>query len=296
MKATFNGSKNNISETLLWIGCKQAKGLGNSTKKTEDNEEQILDAFFKEFQPLKITRAREGTVYLDKDLSSQGLGYWRNTSSLTGSFSRGLRTLLRDGEARCGEFTFFFIHIALSQGIKVNQFAFTSAVGANLVPSPSISKFTNSIFLVKTWTINDPKAPVENPPIGNKAQGNDKPMHFFWDHVFATFNKGTTIKYYDPSYGVKGSNYFAKSKELLNTYASNALTGVLFCKKDALGEPFLDVRHSGAHLDLQTASGGRVPFLYKTLTVDMNKYLAYKLYKTTSDTHHYEDNAITKEL
>ncbi len=295
IKASFN-SKKNITETLLWIGCKQAKGLGSDSKKTEDNEEQILDAIFREFEPLKITRAREGTAYLDKDLTSEGLGYWRNTSSLTGSFSRYLRTLIRDGEARCGEFTSFFIHIALSQGIEVNKFTFTSAVGANLVPSPSISKFTNSIFLVKTWTINDPKAPVENPPTGNKAQGNDKPMHFFWDHVFATFNKGTTIKYYDPSYGIKGSNYFTKPKELLNTYASNALTGVLFCKKDTLGEPFLDARYSGVHLNLQTASGGRVPFLYKTLTLDMNKYLAFKLYKTTSRMFYSENNAIIKEL
>lgn len=296
VKSTFNKDKENITETLLWVGCKQAKGLGNSAKKTEDNAEQILDAIFREFEPLKITRTREGTAYLDKDLTSEGLGYWRNTSSLTGRFTRGLRSLLRDGEARCGEFTSFFVHIALSQGIEVNKFAFTSAVGAGLVPSPSISKFINSIFLVKTWAINDPKAPVENPPTGNKAQGNDKPMHFFWDHVFATFNKGTTIKYYDPSYGVKGNNYLKKPKELLNTYASDALTGVLFCKKDNLGEPFLDARHSGAYLDLQTASGGKIPFLYKTLTVDMNKYLAFKLYKTTSDAHHYEDNTIIKEL
>ncbi|ADV50551.1 hypothetical protein Celal_3285 [Cellulophaga algicola DSM 14237] len=296
IEATFNKGKENITETLLSIGCKQAKGLGNTTKKTADNQEQILDAIFKEFEPKKITRTREGTVYLDKDLSSQGLGYWRNASSLTGSFTRGLRTLLRDGEARCGEFTSLFIYVALSQGIEANQFAFTSAVGAGLVPAPIPPKFINSIFLVKTWTIKDPKAPIENPPTGNKAQGNDKPMHFFWDHVFATFDKGTEQKYYDPSYGAKGSKFFAKPKELLNIYSSNSLTGVVFAKKDALGEPFLDARHSGVYLDIQTASGGKTPFLYKTMTVDMEKYLAFKLYKTTSELHYFEDNTITIEL
>lgn len=187
IKTTFNG-KENIQETLISIGCKQAKGKGNSTSKIEDNAEQILDAIFKVFEPLKITRTREGTPYLNKNLSNEGLGYWRNSSSLTGQFTRGVRTLLRDGESRCGEFTSFFIHIALSQGIDVDQFAFTSAVGAGLVPVPSPVKFINSIFLVKTWTIKDPGAPIENAPIGNKAQGNAKPMHFFWDHVFATFS------------------------------------------------------------------------------------------------------------
>ncbi len=295
IKAAFNG-KENILETLLYIGCKQAKGLGHSAKKTEDNAEQILDAIFKEFEPLKIIRTREGTLYLDKDLSSEGLGYWRNTSALTGRFTRGLRTLLRDGEARCGEFTSFFIHVTLSQGIETDQFAFTSAVGAGLVGTPMPPKFINSIFLVKTWTINDPKAPTENPPTGNKAQGNDKPMHFFWDHVFATFDKGTGKKYYDPSYGVKGTKFFPKDKELLNTYSSNSLTGVLFTKKDTMGEPFLDARHSGAYLDLQAGSGGRISFLYKTMTVDMDKYLAFMLIKTTSDLPYLTDTAITIEL
>ncbi|ADV50559.1 hypothetical protein Celal_3293 [Cellulophaga algicola DSM 14237] len=295
IKASFN-SKENIQETLLSIGCKQAKGLGNATKKTEDNAEQILDAIFKEFEPLKITRTREGTAYLDKDLSSEGLGYWRKASSLTGSFTRGLRTLLRDGEARCGEFTSFFIHIALSQGIEANKFAFTSAVGAGLIPALIPPKYINSIFLVKTWTIKDPKAPIENPPTGNKAQGNDKPMHFFWDHVFATFDKGTEQKYYDPSYGAKGSKFFTKPKELLNTYSSNSLTGVLFAKEDIMGEPFFDARHSGAYLDLQTAGGGKIPFLYKTISLDMEKYLAFNLYKTTTDLPYFTDTAIITEL
>jgi hypothetical protein len=295
IKATFNTGKKNIQESLLWIGCKQAKNLGNSVQNREDNSEQILDGIFKVFEPLKMIRAREGTPYLNKDLSTDGLGYWRNTSSLTGRFTRGLRTLLRDGEARCGEFTSFFIHIALSQGIEVDQFAFTSAVGAGLVPVPNPVKFINSIFLVKTWTIKDPGAPIENAPTGNKAQGNAKPMHFFWDHVFATFSKGTTKKYYDPSYGIKGSAYYLDSK-LLNVYASTALTGVVFAKNDVSGEPFLDVRHSGIYLNIQNASGGNVPFLYKTKTIDMEKYLAFKLYKTTSDKHYLKVNAITIEL
>ena len=182
---------------------------------------------------------------------------------MTGQFTRGVRTLLRDGESRCGEFTSFFIHIALSQGIDVDQFAFTSAVGAGLVPVPSPVKFINSIFLVKTWTIKDPGAPIENAPIGNKAQGNAKPMHFFWGHVFATFSKGNTKKYYDPSYGIKGSTYYLDSKKLLNAYASTALTGVLFTQKDATGESFLDARHSGMYLDIQAASGGKTVFFTK---------------------------------
>ena len=294
--AKFNSSKKNIQETLLCIGCKQAKTLGNSGKTTEDNAEQILDAIFKEFQPLKITRTREGTPFLNKDLTSKGLGYWRNNSSLTGTFVRGLRTLLRDGEARCGEFTLFFIYICLSQGIETNQFAFTSAVGASLIPPLIPAKYINSIFLVKTWTINDPKAPSENLPTGNKAQGNDKPMHFFWDHVFATFDKGAEKKYYDPSYGTKGGRFFSTPKELLKTYSANSLSGVLFAKKSTLGESFLDVRHSGKYLDIQTGAVGLTPFLYTTKIVDMDKYLVVMLIKKTDDMPYFTDTAIITEL
>ena len=119
---------------------------------------------------------------------------------------------------------------------------------------------------------------------------------FFWDHVFATFSKGSTKKYYDPSYGIKGGTYYSDSKILLNAYASAALTGVLFAKRDISGEPFLDVRHSDMYLDIQNASGGKVPFLYKSKTVDMNKYLAFKLYKTTEKQFYFSDSAITIEL
>ncbi|HEX8577594.1 MAG TPA: hypothetical protein VF677_15010 [Flavobacterium sp.] len=130
MRIECNASaEKNILETLLWLGCNQAQGKGK-------NEEEILDAAFKKFESRIVTRAREGkkrpdgiTPYLIKDWSTEGLGYWRGTSSPTpppppptspkSTFAndRSLRYLLSKGEARCGEWTNFIEHLCLTQGI-----------------------------------------------------------------------------------------------------------------------------------------------------------------------------------
>ena len=290
MKAEFNNDKENILESILWIGCRQAKGLGNSAANPADNSEQIVDAIFNEFIPLKIIRRRETEKgYLKNNFSAEGLGYWRNKSSATSRFVRGLRTLLREGEARCDEFSSFFVHLALTQGIEVDQFVFTSAVGAGLIPTEIPDRFVNSIFLVKTWSIHDPNVPTENPPNGNKAQGNAQPRHFFWDHVFATFEKGGSKKYYDPSYGIRGDAYYSDHVKLLKAYSSQALTGVIFSKYTRSGEPFIDLMHSGTCIDIQTKDPLCTPFLYKTTTTEMEKYLPVFLFKTVEKKFYFSD-------
>ncbi|MFV0505412.1 MAG: hypothetical protein ACK5L5_01685 [Bacteroidales bacterium] len=289
IKNSFN-KRLHILESLLWIGCKQGSVLYSSDKTKEvtkdekgkeDEKEQILDGMFKEFEPLKVFRAREFTDFLDVELS-EGLGYWRNNSALYGGhFDRGLRGLLRNGDSRCGEFASFFIHIALTQGIEIDMFSFTSAIGGGHIHSVNRREYYNSIFLVAPWTIKDPAPPIEEVIDGNKAQGNKNPMHFFWDHVFVVFKNGDEKKYYDPSYGIKSSVFFKKDNELLRSYAKSALSGVLFCKIDDTGMPFFDAKHSKTYIDLLRVGEKELPLLYMTKTVEMDKYLSFKIYEST---------------
>lgn len=135
---TFNKKKKCILETLLFIGCKYAHEKGNTIytrvimpdPNKLYNEEAIVDAIFEAFKNLKVVRAREGKcrnknpaeMYYPDDFSNQGMGYWRGRSRHKpgNDFNelRSVRYLLKYGEARCGEWTNFFFHILLVQGIK----------------------------------------------------------------------------------------------------------------------------------------------------------------------------------
>lgn len=114
-----------LFETILWLGCQQANGLGKEFEDNIKNEEKILDKIFKIFETRRITRAREGTPYLTEELTNKSLGYWRGYSSLeddenkTDFFEnyRSIRFLLSYGEARCGEWTDFLSVILSVQGI-----------------------------------------------------------------------------------------------------------------------------------------------------------------------------------
>lgn len=112
-----------LFETILWLGCQQADGLGKEFEDNIKNEEKILDKIFKIFETRRITRAREGTPYLTEELTNKSLGYWRGYSSLKNEdeakkfYLRSIRFLLSYGEARCGEWTDFLSVILLVQGI-----------------------------------------------------------------------------------------------------------------------------------------------------------------------------------
>ena len=303
VKAAFNGNKRVILESLLKLSCEAAHGVGNATPATNPaatslNEESVLDAIFTPFQPLLLKRAREGTPYLDVDLSAQGLGYWRNVSSLWAAlrgvaFERGLRGLLRHGEARCGEFCDFFFHTALAHGASVATFWVRSAVGADYQHLAGDPRYANAIFLVKGWAINDPGAPVEVPSTSNKAQGNNEPMHFFWDHIFTVYQVGNRMKYYDPSYGLKAPAFETGADAMLNAYAGRAFEGILYVKRDPGGQPFVDVIHSQQPWDVLARIPQPTPFLFRTITANPADHLVTRLSRPNSGIADVQDASIT---
>jgi hypothetical protein len=121
-----------IYESLLSLGCKEATQNKN---KIELDEDIVMGNVFKQFKDLKIKRTREdiqrpnGSSYFDNNelVNDHGLGYWRNISRYSVlnqtveekyfNIVRGLRCLLKKGEARCGEFNQFLQSIFAVQGI-----------------------------------------------------------------------------------------------------------------------------------------------------------------------------------
>ena len=202
IKCRANGNKSNISESLLWLG---SKAYG---KNVVANEENLLDKIFDQFKSLKITRRRETRW------NSEGLGYWRNASSITGTFVRGLRSLLRDGEARCGEWTTFLQHILLAQGLSVGndtigictQIATEHGFPINPMIPGAYSQVTPAFkpvpisyqFAVKNAVHSDVTNP--NTTSGDSpGQGNPASQTVFIDHFWFYYTKGK--RFYDASYG-----------------------------------------------------------------------------------------------
>jgi len=264
LKCSENSNKKNILESLLYIGCKQASTLGKQKNTQEANEEEILDAIFKEFADCKVNRRR--------NQFPNNMGYWRGHSKLRSSrkfgAERGLRFLLYYGEARCGEWTTFFLHLALCQGIELKQFVILS--GNNPVFDPT--KYNNTIFLVKNWKVQDPKPPL--PKTSVNAQGNNNPMRFFWDHVFIMFTKGSSLKFYDPSYGLISSNLFSNESVLLNEYTTIALDGVLYVKEDSTtGLKFKEDKHVKDYIDPAKGKASSDKYKYKTVAKNMEECL-----------------------
>ena len=292
VQARFNSNTRCILESILRLGCEPARGLGNSTVSTSNptiieqmRSEIVIDAIFSIFRPLELLRAREGTPYLDNDLTNKGLGYWRDTSASDLSFSafrtyRSLRYLLQVGEARCGEFAAMLYHLALCQGIKLYDFViFSPAIAPGYQHPRNDPRYYNGVFLVKGWSINDPMAPVELPAIGNKAQGNTAPQHFFWDHVFCVLQTNQGMKYYDPSYGIQANGYHTGIQNLLNDYASVALEGIVYGKEDANGTYFLDVYHSNSRINILGNRPVAVPYLHKVIQAAMADHLIVHIYE-----------------
>lgn len=210
--------KKAFRETLIWLGCRHAKGLGNDTALTTDkNEESILDAVFNPFKSLKILRRREGqqrqdgTDYLIKNFPTNGMGYWRGESlpaSSTGLFNtlRSLNFLLSQGEARCGEWTTFFQNILISQGIDVgNDTVAICTVAAIFYGFPYSQKTTKFKYTDGSYQFavkNAIHTDVSNPDItsgDSPGQGTSKSMPLFIDHFWFYYIKQG--RFFDASYG-----------------------------------------------------------------------------------------------
>ena len=202
MQITYKG-KNNICETLLWIGCKQGGKLKTIT------EETLIDEVFKDFKTLKVTRRRESTSYVSPNWSVEGLGYWRNSSSAAGSFVRGLRSLLRDGEARCGEWTTFFQHILLTQGLSVGNDTIGICTEEGFAKTPYFPNYIEKTkaykpvpssyqFAVKNAIHVDIADPSKTSG-DSSGQGNPKTEPLFIDHYWFYYTKGK--RFFDASYG-----------------------------------------------------------------------------------------------
>jgi hypothetical protein len=224
MKIQFNG-KPNICETLLWLGSSQANNLPETA-----TEAEMIDRIFQKFRTLKVVRRREGTSLVKPNWSGVGLGYWRNNSAAKGSFQRGLRILLRDGEARCGEWTTFFVHILLAQGLSVGNDTIGICTEVGFTKTRYFPNYTETSpkykpvpipyqFAVKNAIHSDPNDPKKT--TGDSAgQGNPTAEPLFIDHFWFYYTKGK--QFYDASYGK-----FAKPADSnLKKYCNDNLNSV----------------------------------------------------------------------
>ncbi|HEX8575152.1 MAG TPA: hypothetical protein VF677_02555 [Flavobacterium sp.] len=270
--------KRNILETLLWIGCNNAVKKGKS-------EEEIIDAIFTKIQTTKIDRSRKGNNTIQDGV----LGYWRgvaDANTTTFGSLRCLRYLIANGEGRCGEWSQFLRHLCYTQGIiSIKDLPFNTAalntsylpltdiikLGFNYSKSPADQKGNYpvtddgkiyldtikydqklmGVFLVNSpagsWDVKPSKPPKQ---LKARAQGNDNPLHFFWDHVFMVHMKGTDIKYYDPSYGAKGNIYHSDSTKLFEEYTKSNLSAIIEVSiPQTGGKKFRDVKHTKKYAD-----------------------------------------------
>jgi len=231
-------NKEIILETLLWLGCVNGKG---------EDEETIVKNIFLPFEGRLVTRAREGTSYLNFNWCDKGLGYWRGISDNDNPtrdkkkskmfydrnndkhIHRGLRTLLAYGEARCGEWTDFFLHILLAQGIEVDLEENTCAICTDYAIlkrgyDPLKYKHRYSAFdsdkISIMFSVKDAEI-LGNDIIGkSKAQGNDDAQSIFIDHIWVHIRN----KYFlDPSYGKK----YSSNESTLKKYCEDNINTII---------------------------------------------------------------------
>jgi len=143
MMINYNGTggKYYIPETLLYLGCARANGLGSDPDPEVDDENLIVDTMFNVFENCHVRRRRE-TLAVGLDM-----GYWRDAASMDGEMDfRGLRYLLRYGVACCAEWASFFLHIAFVQGIfSIKEFDIH--VEAMLINKYPVQTDTNGQYL-----------------------------------------------------------------------------------------------------------------------------------------------------
>ena len=248
-------NKESILETFLYLGCKFGKGAKNA--------DEIMTNVFNHIKSLNVERAR----------IKGAMGYWRNTSSLHASNMkyRGVRYLIKYGEARCGEWSSFLQDICRIQSDSLFVGKFDDFV---IFPTGATDStgYTNSLFLVKEWTIADPK------DIQQRAQDlKNVPLNLFWDHVFTKYGN----KYFDPSYGLTSATAFVDDDALLKDYSGKALSGILYGKVDPVN-PVIDAiiykPQAGKYIEPFNAYSltpvSKNKYKYKTVISNMQKELS----------------------
>ena len=249
VKNTNNNAKPCILETLLYLGCKQAHSIQLGKESSSEFEEAVAIEIFKAFEGLEVKRAREDTPYRTP-LTNGCMGYWRgisvadsgnpttnNTDPRSKMFydkhknlyiPRCLRSLLKYGEARCGEWTFFFLHLLLAQGIEVDLNNDICAICTDFAIVeggfsykyrilPHNYKNKSIIFGVKDAILQNDGTPIGLSP----AQGNKNAQSTFMDHIWVYFRDKI---FFDPSYGKSYTNI---NMCTLQHYCKNNLTSVL---------------------------------------------------------------------
>jgi len=211
-----------------------------------------------------------------EELNKLYMGYWRGVSQAIpqSAYQHKLRFLLSNKEARCVQWAHLFRHIALSQGIILEQISIRANRKEDYSPAYVQNRFCSYLFLVKGWDIDNVNetAPIQRPSKTNLAQGNNRPFHLFWDHIFVGHKKGSDIKYYDPSYGVKG-NVYNSEEGLLQAYSLAYLEGVVFAKPvNKSGFEFKDHLHSNSTISPHQK--------YRVPSTDRKKF-RYKVFKTS---------------
>jgi hypothetical protein len=183
--------KPNILETLLWLGCDQAKGIGNTGTTSTENENKILNAIFNQFITKKVVRRREGS-YVTRNWAAEGMGYWRGISAVDAQstlppasmqpdkfydaatsthIDRTSRVILKYGEFRCGEWSDFFTYILMCQGILLDQFAIYSGRGDNQNYYFKIDPITHSVSYI-------------NPDLSKVTPGGSSIEYYYANWVF----------------------------------------------------------------------------------------------------------------
>jgi hypothetical protein len=240
-------SRPNIYETLLWIGCKQAKGA-------IPKESKILDSVFDDFLDLKVIRRREGATrpnkknYFDTDNSIRGLGYWRGGSSISAGFSGARRfetVLLHSGEARCGEWTDFFLNICIAVGANLRRRTDTIGIAGtvfgsqfqyfNLSSNYDVNK-PSTVFCVRNATItkvNDIKMMQQGVTVSGKSkgQGTDNAQPTFVDHFW--FYYDAEKRFFDASYGIK----YTSTNSKLKKYCADNLSSIVVVEQKSPTSP-----------------------------------------------------------
>lgn len=250
--------KRNILETLLWLGCINGEGK---------DEETIVKNIFLPFEGRLVTRAREGTSYLNFNWCDEGLGYWRGISNNDNPIRdknmteynmfydkpnkefipRGLRTLLSYGEARCGEWTEFLKHILLVQGIPINdkketfiividEFKLEKIKDTTIIRFRKIPiSFTvkDAVFVKNTQNIKE--FIIEGK---SEAQGNKDAQAYFGDHIFMYFREKFFM---DPSYGI----LFKEKESNLEGYCKKCITSVFLEDRSCEEYVILLKKHQG---------------------------------------------------
>ncbi|MDM1409114.1 hypothetical protein HX062_15955, partial [Myroides sp. DF42-4-2] len=253
-----------VMETLLYMGCKYADNA--------DNADEIVVKVFEYIRTLNVERAR----------IKGAMGYWRNTSSLHayGMFKfRGVRYLLKVGEARCGEWSDFLMDICKIQSTKLFKGKLFMLIIKPKKDENDSLMYKNCAMLVKEWRIQDPLAPED---IKQRAQDlMNIPLGLFGDHVFVLYN----TNYYDPSYGVFSTKGYESSDKLLHDYTNEALSGVLSISNSP-NYPLIEaIKYkplNGVYIDpcdLNTRIPSKCQYKFKTITYNMEKELTGGFYE-----------------